>query len=101
MSAQLNMLDGILFVVFASTANITLRKTWVNATVNDAVSVAAAGGTPALISLASVANTADETDTGAVQLVPVNSVLTLSETFTTGSAANYNIRWHVRAQLVC
>ena len=71
-------------------ANITLRKTWVNATVNDAVTVAAAGGTPALISLASVANTAGETDTGAVQLVPVNSVLTLSETFTTGSAANYN-----------
>ncbi|MEQ1537044.1 MAG: hypothetical protein ABL923_14305, partial [Burkholderiaceae bacterium] len=71
-------------------SNITLRKTWVNATVNDAVTVAAAGGTPALISLASVANTAGETDTGAVQSVPVNSVLTLSETFTTGSAANYN-----------
>ena len=71
-------------------ANITLRKTWVNATVNDAVTVAAAGGTPALTSLASVANTASETDTGAVQLVPVNSVLTLSEAFTTGSAANYN-----------
>ena len=71
-------------------ANITLRKTWVNATVNDAVTVAAAGGTPALTSLASVANTASETDTGAVQLVPVNSVLTLSEAFTTGGAANYN-----------
>jgi trimeric autotransporter adhesin len=71
-------------------ANITLRKTWVSAALNDAVTVAAAGGTPALTSLASVANTASETDTGAVQLVPVNSALTLSEAFTTGSAANYN-----------
>ena len=71
-------------------ANITLRKTWVNAAVNDAVTVSAAGGTPALTSLASVANTASETDAGAVQLVPVNSVLTFSEAFTTGSAANYN-----------
>ena len=71
-------------------ANITLRKTWVNAAVNNAVTVAVAGGTPALISLASAANTVNETDTGAVQLVPVNSVLTLSETFTTGSATNYN-----------
>lgn len=72
-------------------ANITLRKTWVNAAVNDAVSVTAAGSTPVLTSLSSVANTANETDTGATQLVPVNSVLTLSETFTTGNAGNYSI----------
>jgi hypothetical protein len=71
-------------------SNITLRKTWVNATVNDAVTVAATGATPALSSLASVANTASETDTGTVQTVTVGSVLTLSEAFTTGSAANYN-----------
>ncbi len=67
-------------------ANITLRKTWVDAVPNDAVTVAATG----LTSLLSVANTANETDTGAVQTVPVASVLTLSELFTTGTAANYN-----------
>jgi uncharacterized repeat protein (TIGR01451 family) len=71
-------------------SNITLAKVWSNAKLNDAVTVAAAGSTPALTSLASVANTASETDTGAVQLVLVNSVLTLSEAFTTGSAANYS-----------
>ena len=71
-------------------SNITLQKTWVNATVNNAVTVSAAGATPALTSLNSVANTANETDPGAVQIVNAGSVLTLAETFTTGSAANYN-----------
>jgi uncharacterized repeat protein (TIGR01451 family) len=70
-------------------SNITLSKTWVNATVNDAVTVSAAGATPALTSLASVAGTANETDTGALQTVLVGSALTLSENFTAGAAANY------------
>jgi trimeric autotransporter adhesin len=65
--------------------NITLRKTWVNATLNNAVTIAATG----LTSLASVANTANETDTTAVQTVGRGSVLNLSETFTTGTAADY------------
>jgi uncharacterized repeat protein (TIGR01451 family) len=39
--------------------------------------------------LASVANTANETDTGALQTVAVGSVLTLGESFTTGVPANY------------
>jgi uncharacterized repeat protein (TIGR01451 family) len=64
---------------------VTLRKTWVNATLNDAVTVAATG----LTSLAAVANTANETDAGASQPVSIGSVLTLSETFTTGLAVNY------------
>lgn len=68
------------------TAAVTLRKAWVNAALNDAVTVSATG----LTSLASVANTATETDTSAVQTVYVGSVLTLVESFTTGSAINYN-----------
>ncbi|RZU35410.1 hypothetical protein EV700_3363, partial [Fluviicoccus keumensis] len=65
--------------------NLTLRKTWVNAKLNDAVSVTATG----LTSLASVANTANETDAGVVQTVYAGEAITLGETFTTGSAANY------------
>ena len=69
----------------AKTATVTLAKTWSGASVNDAVSVTGTG----LTTLASVANTAAETDTGAAQAVPVGSVITLAESFTTGSAANY------------
>lgn len=65
---------------------VTLRKTWVNAALNDAVTVAATG----LPGLAAVANTANETDTGIAQPVNFGSVLTLSETFTTGVATNYS-----------
>ncbi|MET3377577.1 hypothetical protein ABIC89_006658, partial [Variovorax boronicumulans] len=67
------------------TATVQLRKTWVGATVNDAVNVTATGLTP----LASVANTANETDTGTAQTVTVGSVITIGETFTTGNAAGY------------
>ena len=66
-------------------ADITLAKIWVEAAPNNAVTVAATG----LTSLLSVANTANETDTGAIQTVGVGSVLTLSELFTAGSATNY------------
>ena len=69
----------------AKTATVTLAKTWSGAIVNDAVSVTGTG----LTALGSVANTAAETDTGAAQAVPVGSVITLAESFTTGSAANY------------
>ncbi|MBK7503246.1 MAG: DUF11 domain-containing protein [Polaromonas sp.] len=68
------------------TATVTLRKSWVNATINNAVNVTATG----LTTLASVANTATEIDSGAAQTVNVGSVLTLAETFTTGSAINYD-----------
>ena len=66
-------------------ADITLRKTWVDAVPNHAVTVSATG----LTDLLSVANTATETDTGAAQSVALGSVLTLSELFTTGIASNY------------
>ncbi|QOF80531.1 hypothetical protein [Variovorax sp. 38R] len=69
----------------AKTANVTLAKTWSGAIVNDAVSVTGTG----LTTLASIANTAAETDTGTALAVPVGSVITLAESFTTGSAANY------------
>ncbi len=65
--------------------NLSLQKTWVNAIVNNAVNITATG----LTTLASVANTASETDAAAVQYVRSGDVITLAETFTTGSAANY------------
>ncbi|HEX5360737.1 MAG TPA: hypothetical protein VFW49_06595 [Fluviicoccus sp.] len=65
--------------------SVTLRKSWVNAKVNDAVNVTATG----LTTLASTANTASETDAGSAQTVYAGDVITLGETFTTGSAANY------------
>ena len=68
-----------------SPANLTLRKTWVNAIVNDAVNVTATG----LVTLASVANTANETDTGITQGVLRGTAYTIGETFTVGSALNY------------
>ena len=64
---------------------MTLRKTWVNAQLNNAVNVTATG----LSSFASIANTANETDTASVQEVSTGSAITLGETFTTGSASNY------------
>jgi uncharacterized repeat protein (TIGR01451 family) len=67
-------------------SDITLRKTWVGAGLNDAVTVAATG----LTSLAAVANTANETDTGTLQSVAVGSTVSLTETFTTGLASNYD-----------
>lgn len=67
-------------------SNISLQKSWVNASLNDVVTITATG----LTSLEAVANAPTEIDNGALQTVAVGSVLTLAETFTTGSAANYN-----------
>ena len=64
---------------------LTLRKVWVNAKVNDAVTVTATG----LTSLSAVANTTSETDTGIAQGVTPGSAITIGETFTTGSSSNY------------
>ncbi|PTQ89995.1 hypothetical protein [Agitococcus lubricus] len=68
---------------------LTLNKVWTNAKVNDAVTISSTGGT-VNPSLSAVANTANETDTASVANVYVGQTLTFSETFTTGSAANYN-----------
>ncbi len=59
---------------------LTLRKTWVNARINDAATITATG----LNSFASVANSANETDAAAAQAVAVGSTVTLGENISTG-----------------
>lgn len=69
-------------------ATLVVRKTWANAQTTNAVTVETAG----LInnaSLASVANSANETDTNAAVTVYAAETATLAETWTAGSAANY------------
>lgn len=59
---------------------LTLRKTWVNARLNDAATITATG----LNSFASVADSANETDTAAAQAVNVGSTITVGENISTG-----------------
>jgi uncharacterized repeat protein (TIGR01451 family) len=66
-------------------ATVILSKTWAGATLNDAVNITGTG----LTTLASVANTANKTDTGVTDTVATGSVISIAESFTTGSAANY------------
>ncbi|MDD4964522.1 MAG: GEVED domain-containing protein [Gallionella sp.] len=66
-------------------ATLTLRKQWLGAVVNDAVSVTATG----LTSLSSVANTSNKLDSGTSQAVSAGNVITIGETYAVGSAANY------------
>lgn len=70
------------------TATLVVRKSWVNALVADAVTVATTG----LINnpnLASVANSTTETDANAAVTVYAAEAATLGETFTVGNGANY------------
>ncbi|WP_102944949.1 OmpA family protein [Stenotrophomonas sp. VV52] len=70
--------------------SLTLRKSWVDAAVGEAVTVEAAGSTTSPITLASAADSANETDTGAAAQVFAGEAITLSETFAIpGNAANY------------
>lgn len=69
-------------------ATLVVRKTWVNALTTNAVTVETAG----LVnnaSLASVANSANETDTNAAVTVYAAESATLSESFTSGSGSHY------------
>lgn len=69
-------------------ATLVVRKTWVNAQTTNAATIATAG----LInnaSLASVANSANETDTNAAVTVYAAESATLTENFTVGDGANY------------
>ena len=69
-------------------ATLVVRKTWANAQIANAVTVATSG----LInnaSLSSVANSANETDTNAAVTVYAAESATLSETFIVGNGANY------------
>ena len=67
-------------------ATLALQKIWANAKLNDAATITATG----LTSLSAVANTASETDAAAGQTVYAGDSITLGETFSTGSATNYN-----------
>ena len=70
-------------------ATLVVRKTWVNAQTANAVTVATSG----LINnatLASVANSANETDTNAAVTVYAAESAALTETFTVGNGANYS-----------
>lgn len=68
---------------------INLAKTWQNATVNNAITVTTTGGTNNP-TLASTANTPNETDTGAaVTVYAGDSVVLPAEAFSNGSQANY------------
>lgn len=72
-------------------ARLTLRKTWVGATLNNAVTVAATRGGTTLDTLNSVANTANETDTDpSPSIVLPGNVITFTEAFTAGAATNYS-----------
>lgn len=69
-------------------ATLVVRKTWANAQTANAVTVATSG----LINnatLASVANSANETDTNAPVTVYAAESATLGETFIVGNGANY------------
>jgi uncharacterized repeat protein (TIGR01451 family) len=73
------------------TASLLLRKAWVNAQVNDAVTIPATTGFSSnTTALNTVANTANETDAGTASTVSVgdNGILT-AENFTAGTATNY------------
>jgi len=76
------------FINSRKSATLVVRKTWVNALTTNAVTVATSG----LINnatLASVANSANETDTNAAVTVYAAEVATLTENFTVGNASNY------------
>jgi trimeric autotransporter adhesin len=70
------------------TATLTLRKTWVNAILNNAVSVSTSGLTTNT-SLSSVANTANETDAATALTVYAGDTGAIAESFTTGLSSDY------------
>ncbi len=75
-------------------AAITLEKTWVNANIGNAVNVTADGTNDGSddITHGSTANTANDTDTDTDTLtVFAGDTAKLTETFTSGSAGDYNI----------
>lgn len=72
----------------AAPATLALAKTWANAAVNDSATLSGSGGTNTA-TLASVANSAAETDTGAAVKVAPGDVVTLSETLGAGNARPY------------
>ena len=66
--------------------NLTIRKSWSNAKINDAVNITATG----LTDFSAIAGTASEIDSAGAKLATVGTQITIAESFTTGSSANYN-----------
>lgn len=77
------------FTNVRKTASVALAKTWVGAVVNDSASLSATGGV-ANPTLTSVANSANETDTGTAVVVDTGTVFTLSEILGAGNVGLYN-----------
>ncbi|WP_408952118.1 beta strand repeat-containing protein [Lysobacter sp. Hz 25] len=71
------------------TASVALAKTWVGAAINDSASLTATGGV-ANPTLASIADSANETDTGTAVAVDTGTVFTLTETLGAGNIGLYN-----------
>lgn len=71
------------------TAQLSLRKIWANARVNESVSINAVGSS-VNTTLNATANTSSETDSGSANAVSVDDTVTLSEAFAIpANAANY------------
>ncbi|MCE9622287.1 MAG: DUF11 domain-containing protein [Actinomycetia bacterium] len=70
-------------------AQVSVVKRWINGEVGNQVTISSTGGTnnPGLVS---VADTTNESDLGTPVTVYAGETLTLSETFNTGSPANYS-----------
>ena len=69
-------------------ATLVMRKSWANALVADAVTVTTSGLVNN-VSLLSVANSANETDTNAAVTVYAAETATLAESYSVGSGGNY------------
>lgn len=70
---------------------LLLRKQWQDAAINDAVTIAAASGSQTLRTFDATADSATELDVDATPVfVLPGSTVTISEVFTTGTAADYS-----------
>jgi len=70
---------------------VEVEKIWVEANVGDTVSITSGGGTNNVLFLP-VADTASETDVDSTLYIQTNGdIITLTESFNSGSATNYNI----------
>ncbi|NVK21128.1 MAG: hypothetical protein HWD86_01295, partial [Kangiellaceae bacterium] len=82
---------AIIVCTYENTAGaiLQLQKTWVSAQVGDAVTISTSGASNPN-SLNSTADSSDETDTSLVTRALVGETIMISESFTSGSAFNYN-----------
>jgi uncharacterized repeat protein (TIGR01451 family) len=69
-------------------ATVTLRKSWVNAVLDDSATISATGGSP-IADLVSIANPITTLDAGPATAVYAGDAITISESFTVGLPGNY------------